>query len=134
MDFVFKIDTPANTSAADPKITLARLTRGRLVGGFLYFPTGPSGVLHFLARAGVHQICPANTDEAYALDDCVVPLHFALDLPEPPFSIDLVTWNLSTLYSHTLTVSIFLEPILRKKTVMESIKNAFSGTNGYQKS
>ena len=110
MDFIYKIDTPANTSVNDPKITIAKLTRGRLVGGFLYFPSGPAGTLHFLLRTGVHQISPFNVGQSYALDDCVIPIHFGIDLPEPPFQIDLVTWNTSTLYTHTLTVGLFLDP------------------------
>ena len=110
MDFVYKIDTPANTSIDDPKITIAKLTRGRLVGGFLYFPSGPAGTLHFLARTGVHVLLPFNVGQSYALDDCVIPIHFGIDLPEPPYQVDLITWNTSTLYSHTLTVGLFLDP------------------------
>ena len=110
MDFVYKIDTPITASAADPKITVVKLTRGRLVGGFLYFPSGPAGTLHFLIRVGVHQLLPFNVGQSFAVDDCVIPIHCGIDLFEPPFEINLVTWNTSTLYTHTLTVGLFLDP------------------------
>ena len=114
MDFVYKIDTPANTSADDPKITSVKLTRGRLVGGFIYFPCGPAGLLHFIAKIGVHQIIPFNVGQSYAMDDCVIPIHCGIDLLEPPFEIHLITWNTSTLYTHTLTVGLFLDPLEKK--------------------
>jgi len=110
VDFVYKIDTPITASAADPKITVVKLTRGRLVGGFLYFPSGPAGTLHFLIRVGVHQLLPFNVGQSFAVDDCVIPIHCGIDLFEPPFEINLVTWNTSTLYTHTLTVGLFLDP------------------------
>lgn len=123
MDFIYKINTPPNTSADDPKITIAKLTRGRLIGGFLYFPSGPAGTLNCLAKIGVHQIFPFNVGQAYALDDCVTPMHFGFDLLEPPFQIDLITWNTSTLYTHTLTVGLFLDPLEKKGwKILEALK------------
>lgn len=124
MDFVYKIDTPTTTSADDPKVTIAKITRGRLVGGFLFFPSGPAGTLNFLARIGVHQILPFNVGQSYALDDCIVPIHFGIDLPEPPFQIDFITWNTSTLYTHTLTVGLFLDPMMKKGwKILDAIKD-----------
>lgn len=133
MDFVYKIDTPAETPASSPLITTARLTRGRLSGGFLYFPTGPSGLLHFQARIGIHQILPFNVGQDYALDDCVIPIALSVDLPEPPYSVDLVTWNDSTLYEHTLTFGLFLDPLNRRKWQIKDAVNALSDVKGYKK-
>lgn len=133
MDFVYKIDTPITTTANDPLKTIATLTRGRLVGGFLYFPSGPAGKLHFFARTGAHQILPFNVGQSYALDDCVIPLHFSLDLPEPPFNIDLITWNTSTLYTHSLTVGLFLDPLSRRRWNLVDAINGLNQTKGYRK-
>ena len=110
MDFIHCINTPVGKTESDPLITTIKLSRGRLVGGFVYFPSGPAGTLHFLAKIGVHQIIPFNTGQNLRLDDCVVPLSFGIDLLEPPCEIDLVTWNDSTQYAHTLTVGLFLDP------------------------
>lgn len=134
MDFVYKIDTPLGTPPSDPKITVAQLTLGRLIGGFVFFPSGPAGTLHLVIRSSSHQIAPFNTGSDYALDDCVIPLHFGIDFFQPPVSLNFFTWNTSVSYEHTLTVSLFIEPLYRKKRVIDSIKNAFSGTKGYQKS
>ena len=134
MDFVYKIDTPANTyTAENPLITVARLTRGRLAGGFVYFPSGPAGNLHFCARMAVHQILPFGPGQSYALDDCVIPIYFAIDFPEPPYEIDLVTWNTSTLYSHSLTVGIFLEPLNKRKWQLSTAIDALNPVKGYRK-
>ena len=110
MDFVKYISTPVGKSEASPLVTQMILTRGRLLGGCVYFPSGAAGVLHFLARIGIHQILPFNTGENIRLDDCVFPFSLGIDLAEPPFVIDLVTWNDSILYSHVLTVLFSLEP------------------------
>jgi len=123
MDFVKYISTPKNTTKSDPLITTLKLTKGRLTGGFLFFPSGPAGVLHFYARRGVHQILPFNTDENLRLDDCVVPFTLGIDLVEPPFCVDCVTWNDSALYDHALTICFSLEPKVSKKYDLESLIN-----------
>lgn len=114
MDYVQYISTPANTTAGSPLITKVRLTRGRLTGGAVFFPSGPAGKLHFLARIGIRQIVPFNTGQNLRLDNAVFPLTIGIDLDEPPFEIDLVTWNDSTDYAHALTVCLSLQPRWKK--------------------
>jgi len=133
VDFVKYISTDKKYTEDIPLVTSVYMTRGRLTGGFLFFPSGPAGKLHFLARIGVHQIIPFNTGENFRLDDCVVPFSLGIDLLEPPFSVDCVTWNDSTLYSHALTVCFFLDPKGRKKYDLKALINEFAGTEGYHK-
>lgn len=133
MDFLAYISTPKNTGSADPEITPLRLTKGRLVGGFLFYPSGPAGTLHFLARIGLHQILPFNQGENFRLDDCVVPFSLGIDLAEPPFVIDLVTWNDSNSHAHVLSVCFFLVPSGRKKFTLDTLKKALFNTEGYPK-
>ena len=123
MDFIQYISTPKNTTELAPLTTTLKLTKGRLTGGFLYFPSGPAGLLHFCARIGVHQILPFNTDENFRLDDCVVPFSLGIDLVEPPFFVDCITWNDSTLYDHALTVCFTLEPKVSKEYDLEALFN-----------
>lgn len=125
MDILQYISTPKNTLEADPLITTIRLTLGRLTGGALYFPSGPAGKLHFIARIGIHQIIPFNTGQNLRLDDCVVPLSMGFDLIEPPFELDCVTWNDSTLYDHSLTLVLYLEPMLDKDHDIKTLINKF---------
>ncbi len=134
MDFLAYISTPKNTSETPGQVLKLNLTRGRLTGGFLYFPSGAAGTLHFVAKIGGTQILPFSPGQSYRLDDCVVPFSLGIDLLEPPFLIDCVTWNDSTSQAHALTVCFFLTPSAKKRSIIKRIENVFSGTEGYQKS
>ena len=110
MDFAKYISTPKETTETSPLVTRLKLTKGRLTGGLLYFPYGPAGTLHFTARISNHQILPFNPGENFRLNDCVLPVSLGIDLTEPPYEIDLVTWNDSTEYSHSMTIVFYLDP------------------------
>jgi len=133
VDFVKYITTPANTAENAPQITTIKLTRGKLTGGWIYFPSGPAGLLHFFARIGIHQLVPFSTGENLRLDNCLAPLSLGIEIQEPPFEIDCVTWNTSTDYAHALTVCFSLEPIGKKVWNLNNVVNEFAGTNGYPK-
>ena len=125
MDIVQYISTPKNTPETTPLLTTIKLTRGRLTGGSIYFPSGPAGKLHFLARIGIHQIIPFNTGQNLRLDDCVFPFSLGFDLLEPPFVLDCETWNDSTLYDHALTLVLNIEPMLDADHDIKSLINKF---------
>jgi hypothetical protein len=125
MDILQYITTPKNTLEADPLSTIIKLTRGRLTGGSIYFPPGPSGKLHFIALIGIHQIIPFNTGQNLRLDDCVFPLSLGIDLLEPPFELICETWNDSTLYDHALTLVLYLEPMLDAEHDIKTLINKF---------
>jgi len=125
MDILQYISTPANTTETDPLVTKIKLTRGRLTGGSLYFPKGPRGTLHFIARIGVHQIIPFNAGHNFALNDSTMPLSLGIDLLEPPYELDCETWNDSTLYAHVLTLVLHLEPMIDKENDIKSLINKF---------
>ena len=125
MDILQYISTPKETTEADPLSTAIKLTKGRLTGGSIYFPSGPAGKLHFIARIGVHQIIPFNTGQNIALDDCVFPLCLGFDLTEPPFELICETWNESILYAHVLTLILNIEPMLDKDHDIKTIINKF---------
>ena len=133
MDYALYISTPANTTEADPKITSLRLSKGRLSGGFLYFPRGPSGVLHFIARIGVHQIVPFNVGHSYRLNQALIPLDLNIDFFQPPYIIDCVTWNDSTTHSHALTVGFFLDPYKKPRIRKGIVQSLYDATLGYKK-
>lgn len=128
MDFVKYISTPAGQTEVNPLITRMNLTRGRLVGGCVYFPYGPEGTLHFLARIGIHQILPFNTGENLRLDDAVFPFSLGIDLVEPPFVVDLITWNDSVDNSHALTVSFTVQEFSKREARIK--KNSIEGAAG----
>lgn len=125
MDILQYISTPKETLEADPLQTTIKLTRGRLTGGAIYFPKGPRGTLHFIARIGVHQIIPFNTGHNFALNDSTMPLSLGVDLLEPPFQIICETWNDSTSYAHALTLLLHLDPMLDKDHDIKSLIKRF---------
>jgi hypothetical protein len=125
MDISQYISTPANTLETAPLQTTIKLTRGRLTGGSIYFPSGPAGKLHFIARIGVHQIIPFNTSQNIRLDDAILPLSLGIDLLEPPFEIICETWNDSTTYAHVLTLNLHLDPIMDKDQDIKTLINKF---------
>ena len=133
MDFIQYISTPIGYTEAEPLKTTITLTAGRLIGGFLFFPRGPSGYLHFIAKTSTHQILPFNTGQNYRLNGCVVPFHLNIDLLQHPFEIDCLTWNDSSTLSHALTVAFFLNPSEKLRFLKKIIKNPFSDTDGYRK-
>lgn len=133
MDYLRYISTDKETWEDDPDITPLRLCKGRLSGGWIYFPSGPAGTLNFIARLGIHQILPFNTGESYRLDDCTVPFQLEIDLFEPPFEVDLITWNTSTEYPHALTVCLFVDPDIPQRRSLKSMKDLFKNAKGYHK-
>ena len=133
MDYVVYISTPANTLETAPLKTRLYLSKGRLTGGFLYFPRGPSGYLHFVVKVGTHQIAPYNIDQSYRLNGCVVPLYLNIDFFEPPFLIDCITWNDSATLPHVLTAGFFLDPWQKRRTPKSIVGSLFNAATGYLK-
>jgi len=133
VDFVKYISTPLGTAETGAVETTIKLTRGRLTGGFVYFPSGPAGTLHMLARMGVHQLIPFNKGETYHLDDCVIPFHMGIDLLTPPYEIQIVTWNTSLLFAHALTVGFYLTPKSRRNNEITALHALETLCEGYHK-
>ena len=133
MDYFCHISTPAGTTEADPVKTTLKLSKGRLSGGFLYFPRGPSGYLHFEAYISTWKILPFNKEQSYRLNGCVVPLYLNIDFFEPPFQIDFITWNDSATYAHVMSVGIFLDPYAMPRKSKNFLNSAVNAVSGYLK-
>jgi len=133
MDFLQYISTPPGQKESDPLKTPITLTAGRLSGGFLYFPRGPDGLLHFIAEIAGHQILPYNTGQNYRLNGAVVQLHLDIDFYQPPYIIDCVTWNDSTSLPHACTVVFFLIPSKKLRFIKNTVRSLFNSTPGYVK-
>ena len=133
MDFIKYISTPLGTAEADAQITSIKLTRGRLTGGFVFFPSGPAGTLHMRARIGVHQLIPFNAGESYHMDDCMVPFHLGLDFITPPYEIQIHTWNTSALFDHACTVGFYLTPKSRRNNEINALHALETLCEGYHK-
>lgn len=125
MDITQYINTPANTLETTPLQTTIKLTRGRLTGGTIYFPKGPRGVLHFIARIGVHQIIPFNAGQNFRLNDCIVPLSLGIDLRQPPYQLVCETWNDSITYAHALTILLHIDPRFERDKDLKTLIEKF---------
>ena len=133
MDFLLYISTPVGKTELEPLKTPLTLTAGRLVGGFIFFPRGPAGKLHFIAKIGEHQILPFNTGQNYRLNGATASFHLCIDLDQPPFSIDCITWNDSTSLPHICNVVFFLEPSKKLRLLKNVVNSLFNSTQGYEK-
>lgn len=115
MDYVTTINTEHSTyTRSAPKRTVIQMTRGRLTRGWIYFPSGPAGLLHATVLRASLQIAPVDREQSYCLDDVIATLSPEYDLDQPPFRIIIATWNDSTTYDHTLTISLTLDPFFGK--------------------
>ncbi len=115
MDYAVQITTAHTVyTAAAPMRTVVKLSRGRLTGGWIYFPSGPAGLLHLKLLRVTHQFAPFDPQQDYSLDDVIAPLSLGFDLDQPPFQVTIATWNDSTTYDHTLTISLTLDPYFGK--------------------
>ncbi|MBE3144269.1 MAG: hypothetical protein IMZ61_10150 [Planctomycetes bacterium] len=133
MDYVKYIVTPVTNGRDNPLSTRLKMTKGRLISGFLFFPSGAEGTLHCRARIGLTQILPFNTDETIRLDDCVINFGLGINLIEPPYEVEILTFNESLLYSHALTIGFSLIP--KNKKLMDVLlrKAGEMNTEGYIK-
>jgi len=130
MDYVVYISTPVGKTEAQPLKTPLPLTKGRIIGGALFFPSGPAGMLHVIAKMGEHQIIPYNTGQNYRLHRCTFPLNIDIDISEPPYILDVITWNDSTSHAHALTLAIFVDPwkpVRKRKGLAQKILDQVKG-------
>ncbi len=125
MDYAIQITTAHTVyTRAQPLYTVVKLSRGRLTGGWIYFPSGPAGLLHLAVLRASHQLAPVDPQEDYSLDDVIAPLSLGFDLDQPPYQLTILTWNDSAAYDHTLTISLTLDPffgIPPKRSFLTSI-------------
>ena len=111
MIFRFGIETPANTAATAKVKTLLGIPQGIITQLDVQFPSGPQGLLHLQIRNSLHQLFPYNTDEDFSSD--FVNISFREHIPHliEPYELQAYTWNLDTLYAHTVIVRIGVLPV-----------------------
>jgi hypothetical protein len=110
MDYAVTISTQhSHTSPNHPAMTAMHLTKGRLVGGWIWFPPGSAGLLRVQVWRSLNQLAPSVGGQWYRGDDCVLPLYIGYTLSTHPLDVVVRTWNASTTYDHECTVSLFLD-------------------------
>lgn len=129
MDYLKYISTEHTVySEANPKKTIMSIARGTIVGGWIYFPSGPAGLLNCIVRKAKFQIFPNEQGQTYRLDNCMAPLFGNVEILQPPYQLTIETWNLSTTYNHALTICIFIDHAARIQE-KQSFLSKFLGKN-----
>jgi hypothetical protein len=133
MDYFKKIDTPAGTLEADPKITILELTRGRLLSGELIFSADCNYDLHVTFYLSTFRLAPFNRDSNYVGDDCKVNIFFDQDMHKQPHRLGILTWNVSDQASLCCLLCIHFDPfgLPRTNKTFEELSKEL--TPGYKK-
>lgn len=105
MDFWFEQETAPNTTKADATETEIKLSAGTVKEVWILHPKGSVRLAYAKILEGIHQLYPANPEEAYHGNG--EPFHFQDDtVLKKPALLKLVTWNLDDTYAHTVYVRI----------------------------
>ena len=96
--------TPSNTPQTAPLKTVIPLACGMIYVFKLYLPPGSSGLMHVQVYDAGYQILPTTIGSSFSGDN--LNLSFDENYPklEPPFELNVWTWNLDTDYDHSLEI------------------------------
>ncbi len=103
------ISTAANTTAASPKKTVVTVTEGIVYHLKLYFPPGPSGLLHVQIFDATYQVFPTTLGESFVGDNQRFDFDVLYPKDDQPFQLAVVTWNLDDTYAHEVSVWLAME-------------------------
>ena len=100
------ITTDANTAKADAKRTTLHITGGLIWRLEVEFPPGPSGLCHVAVMDGNYQLYPASADDSFHSDGQIIGFDDSYIKSSEPFTLDIVTWNLDSVWPHTIQVRV----------------------------
>ena len=123
MIYVYTITTPTNTLASAKLKTILPIAAGRISEVSLQFPSGAVGYHHIQINRGLHQLWPLNPDGDFATSDETIHWFEQYDLAYAPWQVEAYTWNLDTVYDHTVTVRIVTVPLEAKTDLTTEIAN-----------
>jgi len=104
MIYSFDITTPENTAETAPLRTTVKLARGIIHQVDIDFPPGPAGLLRVAIELGAHRLWPSTGNAWFRGDDRLISFPEWFPLLWPPYTLDIVTWNADTEYSHIVIV------------------------------
>ena len=110
MFYVEEISTDANTTRSAPKETHLRVWAGIIHRVEVYFPAGPSGLLHVQILHEGHQIYPANANQDFAADDVNIAFNDYYKLHVGLNRITIKTWNTDDTHDHICRVRLGVLP------------------------
>lgn len=110
--FRFSITTDANTTKANKKETVLKLTGGVIHQISISFPSGPLGLLHLQIVDGLFQVWPTNPDENFAWENVNISFKEFYELNQSPYRLSAFTWNEDDTYAHEVIIRIGVLPLL----------------------
>jgi len=111
MVYTFEITTPKNTLETAKQKTVCQLEKGIIKHFEVFFPPGPAGLLHIQIARGNYQIWPKNTDDSFAADDVTISFNDEFSLKEPPYQLEVYTWNDDDIYEHMTRIRFLIIPV-----------------------
>jgi hypothetical protein len=106
MIFAPIINTPANTYETDKIRTRLDVIIGLIYQIEVYFPPGPSGLLHVQIFDSNYQIYPSDSDSSFIGDNNSFSFPDLYAKNDKPAYLDIYTWNLDDTYDHYCQIRI----------------------------
>lgn len=109
MQYVYYAPTPANTSSKNPVITPCALGYGYITSLLVVFPKGCAGLVGLQLWKQTEQWFPFNQSAWLIGEDMKENFSSMFPMLDEIFTVQLVTYNTDTLYSHTPYVVFTVE-------------------------
>lgn len=109
MIFDYPITTSANTPKTAPLVTILPIQAGRIIEIQIQVPSGNIALSHLQILYGLHQLFPTNADGDFATSSETIAWSEDVLIGQPPFELKAITWNLDTVFDHTVTVRIVVQ-------------------------
>lgn len=110
MIFVHNIKTPPNTPSDNPLRTSIPIIEGTLTLLSIQFPPGCNALAHMKLLWGLYQLFPSNEQGDFATGGETITWDEAIEITAEPLEIVAVSWNEDTVYDHTISVRIVMQP------------------------
>jgi hypothetical protein len=110
IDYAYDLLIPANTLQSNPVTVDARLGKGTLEQIYIGFPEGCGTMVSVCLEYRGFQFAPIIPNQAYHIDGNVISIDTEQELDYEPFSITIKGWSPGTLYQHTISFILCVNP------------------------
>lgn len=111
MIFSFSVETPPSTTAIAPLKTILPIAKGVIHRWQIFFPPGPWGELRMCIKKGSEPILPINPEAFLSGDNFTFMGDEFKYISSEPYNLNLYTWNLDTIYAHSVYIYLFMKPL-----------------------
>lgn len=108
MIFQADITIPASTSSDSPEVETVRISQGVITELKVRPRPGHASLAHCVIKYHNHQIAPSTEGMDFHGDADPIDWTDQIEVPEPPFTLEIVGWNDDDTYEHTFTIYIVI--------------------------